>query len=82
MSTSTAIMTAFELLPLEVLFLIVELFQYSPRDLKVLRRVSRRISAVAARFQFRRVAVHDTNKGRTKIKRVWERLGSYLARTR
>ena len=72
-------MPDFVFLPLEVLFNIVELL--SPSDLKALRRVSWRVSSVAAKFQFRRVALSDTN-GRQRIKRIFEKLEPYLGRTR
>lgn len=66
-------------LPAEVLFLIFELLP--KRDIRSLRAVSRRISRVAAHYQFGTVMLRDPN-GRQRIKKAANMLGSYLERTR
>lgn len=66
-------------LPAEILFLLFELLGTS--DIKALRNVSRRMSRVAAHYQFGRVVLWDDN-GRQRIKRGVDTLGSYMERTR
>lgn len=66
-------------LPAEVLFLILELL--AKRDIRSLRTVLRRVSRVAAHYQFGTVVLRDPN-GRQRIKKAANMLGSYLERTR
>lgn len=72
-------MATIQRLPAEILFLLFELLPTS--DIKTLRNVSRRMSRVAAHYQFGRVVLWDDN-GRQRVKRGVETLGSYMERTR
>lgn len=72
-------MTRIVQLPAEILFLIFELLPI--HDIRNLREISRRISRIAAHYQFGRVVLWDTN-GRQRIKKAAHTLGSYMGRTR
>lgn len=79
MSLDTELRAPILRLPAEILFYVFDML--AREDIKSLRNVSRRISRVAARYQFGRVILRDET-GRSRIKRGIATLGSYLERTR
>lgn len=67
------------ILPTEILLLIFDELSYP--DFKNLRRVSRRLSRVAATYQYRRIVLYDP-RGQKRIKLANETLGPYLGKTK
>ena len=66
-------------LPNELLLLVFNLL--SGADIKALRRVSKRVSRVAALYQFRHLVLWDSGKSRSRIKRAVGIVNPYLGQT-